>query len=102
MKSDSIAIIGMACHYPGAQDLRSFWENILTKRRQFRRIPDTRLSLADYYDPDPTAPDKTYCDKAGLIDDFFFDLVQHRIPRTSFESTDIVHWLALKVALASI
>ncbi|MGB5684597.1 MAG: type I polyketide synthase, partial [Candidatus Electrothrix sp.] len=102
MNSTCIAVIGMACHYPGAQDLRSFWENILTRRRQFRPFPDTRLPAADYYDPDPAAPDKTYCRKAGLLDGFAFDPVQYRIPRSTFDSADIVHWLALKVALASL
>ncbi|MCI5223296.1 MAG: polyketide synthase, partial [Candidatus Electrothrix sp. AR4] len=102
MQSDSIAIIGMACHYPGAKSLRAFWENILSKKRQFRDIPNSRLPAAEYYDPDPAAPDKTYCKKAGLIDDLSFDLIRHRIPRSSFESTDIVHWLALKIALESL
>ncbi len=102
MNPTSIAIIGMACHYPGAQDLRSFWENILTRRRQFRSFPDARFPLADYYDPDPAVPDKTYCPKAGLLDGFSFDPAQYRIPRTTFDSADIVHWLALKVALASL
>lgn len=102
MNSTLIAIVGMACHYPGAQDLRAFWENILTRRRQFRPFPDTRLSLADYYDPDPAAPETTYCRQAGLVDGFSFDPAQYRIPRSTFESADIVHWLALKVALASL
>ncbi|MCI5165714.1 MAG: hypothetical protein D3903_06360, partial [Candidatus Electrothrix sp. GM3_4] len=73
MNSSSIAIIGMACHYPGAQDLRSFWENILTRRRQLRPFPKARFPASDYYDPDPAAPDKTYCRKAGLLDGFAFD-----------------------------
>ncbi|MCI5150148.1 MAG: polyketide synthase, partial [Candidatus Electrothrix sp. MAN1_4] len=102
MKSAPIAIIGMACHYPGAKDLRTFWENILTRRRQFRRIPDLRLPLSDYYNSDPAAPDTTYCNKAGLIDGFSFDLLQHRIPKSSFKSTDTVHWLALQVALEAL
>jgi acyl transferase domain-containing protein len=102
MNSNPVAIVGMACHYPGAKELRHFWENILTRKRQFRRIPDGRLPLSDYFDPDPAAPDKTYCNQAALIDDFSFDLVQHRIPRSSYDSSDIVHWLALDVALRSL
>lgn len=102
MNATLIAIIGMACHYPGARELRTFWENILTKRRQFRPLPDTRLPASEYYDPDPAAPDTTYCRKAGLIDGLSFDPAQYRIPRSTFESSDIVHWLALKVALASL
>ncbi|WPD24620.1 MAG: SDR family NAD(P)-dependent oxidoreductase [Candidatus Electrothrix scaldis] len=102
MNSSLIAIIGMACHYPGAQDLLTFWENILTRRRQFRPLPDSRLPASLYYDADPAALDKTYCRKAGLIDGLHFDPAKYRIPRSTFDSADIVHWLALKVALASL
>lgn len=97
-----IAIVGMGGYYPGANDLRTLWENILSKRQQFRRARDTRLPIADYYDPDPTAPDKTYGDRAAMVDGFEFDWVKRRIPKTSFESTDVVHWLALETALKAI
>lgn len=97
-KSNQIAVVGMGCRYPGASDLRQLWENILTRRRQFRRMPDQRLPLADYHDPDRTVPDKTYGAKAAVIDGFEFDWINWRIPKTSFESTDIVHWLTLDVA----
>ena len=97
-----VAIIGMACRYPGADDIRIFWENILTRKRQFRTIPDTRLPLGDYFDPDPNAPDKTYNTKAALIDGYAYDWTGHRTPKSTVESTDIVHWLALDVALQAI
>ncbi|MEN8262910.1 MAG: type I polyketide synthase, partial [Nitrospirota bacterium] len=100
--STAIAITGMACQYPGAKDLRNFWENILAKRRQFRPFPDIRLPLSDYYDPDPDTPDKTYCNKAALIDGFKFDWAGHRIPKSTIDSTDIAHWLALEVAIRSL
>ena len=67
-----------------------------------RPFPKARFPASDYYDSDPAAPDKTYCRKAGLLDGFTFDPAQYRIPRSTFESADIVHWLALKVALASL
>lgn len=97
-----IAIVGMGCYYPGASDLRSLWENILAKRQQFRRSLDVRLPIADYYNPDPTIPDKTYGDRAAVIDGFKFDWVKRRIPKTAFESTDVVHWLALETALKAL
>ena len=97
-----VAIIGMACRYPGAEDIRTFWENILTRKRQFRTIPDTRLSLEDYFDPDPTAPDKTYNAKAAVIDGYAYDWAGHRTPKSTVESTDIAHWLALDVALQAL
>ena len=48
-----IAVIGMAGYYPGAPDLKSFWENILARRREFRQIPEQRLPLSESSDPDP-------------------------------------------------
>lgn len=94
-----IAVVGMGCWYPGAADPRALWENILARRQQFRRMPDQRLPLRDYYDADPSAPDKTYSRSAALIDGFVFDWRKRRIPQSTVESTDIVHWLALEVAL---
>lgn len=100
--SNPIAVIGLACWYPDARTPLQLWENILSRRRQFRLFPDGRLPLADYYDPDPKVPDKTYGRRGAFIDGFEFDWVAHRVPRATFQSTDIAHWLALEVALQAI
>ncbi len=93
-----IAVIGLGCWYPGARGPRELWENVLARRRQFRRIPDCRLPMSEYHDPDPAAPDKTYSRRAAVIDGFRFDWAGMRIPRGTFEATDVVQWLALEVA----
>ena len=93
-----IAVIGLGCWYPGAKKPKEFWENILATRTQFRNMPDCRLPLNDYYNPDPTVPDKTYGKKAALIDGYEFDWAGKKIPKSTYESTDIVHWLALDIA----
>ncbi|MDZ8187165.1 MAG: SDR family NAD(P)-dependent oxidoreductase [Nostoc sp. ChiSLP02] len=97
-----IAVIGMGCWYPGARDLRQLWENILSRRRQFRESPVQRLPLADYYDPDPAVPDKTYGKRMAVIEGFDFDWASKRIPKTVVETADIAHWLALEVAIAAL
>lgn len=93
-----IAVIGLGCWYPGAKKPKEFWENILAERTQFRKMPDCRLPLNDYYNPDPTVPDKTYGKKAALIDGYEFDWAGKKIPKSTYESTDLVHWLALDIA----
>jgi enediyne polyketide synthase len=98
----AIAIVGLGCRFPGARSPRELWENVLARRREFRRFPDSRLPLADYYDPAPRAPDKTYATRAAYIDGFEFDWVGRRVPQRTFVSTDIVHWLALDVALSAL
>ncbi len=97
-----IAVVGLGCHYPGADELSALWENILAKRCQFREMPDRRLPLADYYDSDCYAPDKTYGSQAAVIEGFEFDWVKRRVPQSTVASADIVHWLALEVALKAI
>ena len=98
--SGGIAVVGMACRFPGAATLVELWENVLAQRRQFRRFPAQRLSLADYGDPgmDAADRDKTYLRQAAFIDGFEFDWQGRRIPKSTFDVTDVVHWLALDVA----
>ncbi len=97
-----IAVIGIGCRYPGADNPVALWENILSRRQGFRRMPDCRLRLTDYHDPDRKTPDKTYSTRAGLIDGFVFDWAKRRIPKSTVEVTDIAHWLALEVALQAV
>ncbi len=97
-----IAVVGMSCWYPGAQSLIEFWENILAKRQQFRRMPDERLPHAEYYSPDKSVPDKTYGTEAGVIDGYDFDWKEKRIPKKTVDGTDIVQWMALDVALKAL
>ncbi len=94
-----IAVIGVGCYYPGAANVSELWENILARRVQFRRMLDQRLPLSDYYDEDPKSTDKTYLTKAAFLENFQFDWGRLRIPKKTVESTDIVHWLALDIAL---
>ncbi len=98
MNHNHIAVVGIGCHYPGAKDLKQLWENILSRRRQFRELPAERLPLTEYYDADRNVPDKTYGRHAAVLDGFKFDWARNRIPKTTYESSDIVHWLALEVA----
>ncbi|MCG5216093.1 type I polyketide synthase [Streptosporangium soli] len=93
-----IAIVGMACRYPDATSPRELWENAIAGRRAFRRLPDVRMRLEDYWDPDPAAPDRFYSRTAAVIEGYEFDRVAHRIAGSTYRSTDLSHWLALDMA----
>ena len=96
--SADIAIVGMACRYGDADDVRALWLNCLAQRRAFRRIPEQRLSHADYQHPDAAHPDTVYCDQAAVLEGFEFDRVAYRVSGQSFRSADLTHWLALDTA----
>lgn len=97
-----IAIVGMACRYPDATSPRELWENALAGRRAFRRLPDVRMRLEDYWDPDPTAPDRFYARNAAVIEGYQFDRITYKVAGSTYRSTDLTHWLALDVAAAAL
>jgi enediyne polyketide synthase len=98
MSAARVAVVGMSCRYPDADSPDQLWENVLAGRRAFRRMPDERMSLQDYYDPDPKVPDKFYSLKAAVIEGFEFDRVKYRIAGSTYRATDLTHWLALDTA----
>ncbi|WP_344922684.1 beta-ketoacyl synthase N-terminal-like domain-containing protein, partial [Plantactinospora mayteni] len=90
---DRIAVVGMACRYPDATSPNELWENALAGRRAFRRLPDERMNLADYWDRDPSVPDRFYARNAAVIEGYEFDRAAHRIAGSTYRSTDLTHWL---------
>jgi enediyne polyketide synthase len=88
----------MACRYPDATSPRELWDNALAGRRAFRLLPDVRMRLEDYWDPDPAAPDRFYARNAAVIEGYEFDRIAYKIAGSTYRSTDLTHWLALDVA----
>ncbi|WP_423225512.1 polyketide synthase [Candidatus Amarolinea aalborgensis] len=76
----AIAVVGVGAVLPDAPNAPAFWKNIRTKRYSITDVPPERWSAADYYDPDPSAPDKTYSKIGAWVRGFQFDWKQFRIP----------------------
>lgn len=76
----AVAIVGLGAILPDAPSVAAFWENLLKKRYSITEVPPDRWSEADYYDPDPAAPDKTYSRIGGWVRGFEFDWKQYRVP----------------------
>jgi enediyne polyketide synthase len=92
---DDIAIVGMACRFPDADNPGQLWQNVLGRRRSFRPMPAQRLPLADY---GGNGPDETYLTHAALLDGWAFDRGRFRIPAGTYRAVDPAHWLALEVS----
>ncbi len=92
----SIAVIGLACRFPDADDPPALLDMVLTGRRAFRRLPPCRVDLADYYSPDRATPDATYSSRAALIEGWQFDQAAFQIAGPTYLAADPAHWLALE------
>jgi malonyl CoA-acyl carrier protein transacylase len=80
IQTTPVAIIGLGAVMPDANDLNAFWENIKTGRDSIREVPLERWLTEDHYDPDPKAPDKTYCKIGAWVSGFEFNPLGFRIP----------------------
>jgi acyl transferase domain-containing protein/acyl carrier protein len=65
---EPIAIVAVACRFPGAPDAEAFWEVLSDGVDAIREIPDDRFDVDEYYDPDPDAPGKIYTRCGGFLD----------------------------------
>ncbi len=93
-----IAIIGMSAIFPQAEDITRYWDNILGEINCITEVPSSRWEIKDYYDPNPSAPDKTYCKRGGFIPDIDFDPAEFGLPPNLLEATDISQLLGLVAA----
>ncbi|HEX9019495.1 MAG TPA: beta-ketoacyl synthase N-terminal-like domain-containing protein, partial [Anaerolineaceae bacterium] len=96
--STPIAVIGISSLFPQARSTQEYWDNILRKIDCISDIPASRWSIEDYYDPDPSKPDKTYSKRGGFIPDVDFDPMEFGLPPNILEVTDVSQLLSLVVA----
>jgi acyl transferase domain-containing protein/acyl carrier protein len=66
--TEAIAIIGIGCRFPGAQDARAFWSLLRNGVDAIREVPADRFNLHDFFDPDPAAPGKMVTRWGGFIE----------------------------------
>jgi acyl transferase domain-containing protein/phosphopantetheinyl transferase (holo-ACP synthase)/acyl carrier protein len=62
-----VAIIGMACTYPGARNLGEFWDNVVHERDCTSEVDPQRWDPDIFFDPDPTNLDRVYCKRGGYL-----------------------------------
>ncbi|MFI9045390.1 SDR family NAD(P)-dependent oxidoreductase [Streptomyces sp. NPDC053427] len=94
-----IAIVGMACFYPGAPDAARFWSNVVTGADAVTEVPAERWDAATYHDPDPArAGERTPSRWGGFLPPIPFDALAHGIPPASLTGIEPVQLLALETA----
>ncbi|GAB4596611.1 type I polyketide synthase [Mycobacterium avium subsp. hominissuis] len=65
---EPIAIVAMACRFPGAADPEAFWELLSGGVDAIREVPEDRFDIDEFYDPDPETPGKMYSRFGGYLD----------------------------------
>ncbi len=103
---EGIAVIGMACRFPGAVDCAAYWSLLRRGGDAITTIPPSRWPVDDFYDPRPATPGRMNTRWAGLIegvDDFdpaFFSIAPREAERMDPQQRLLleVSWQALEDA----
>ncbi len=95
---EGIAIVGMACLFPGAPDLDEYWRNIEHGIDAISEVPSDRWDPV-YYDPKATDIDRFYCRRGGFIDAHAsFDPLAFGVMPVAAEGAEPDQLLGLQVA----
>ena len=77
---DAIAIVGMGCRFPAAENPNAFWRLLRDGVDAIREVPPDRWDARAVYNPDPTVPGKSitrwggFLDQVDRFDPFFFGI----------------------------
>src|SRR5690348_9280291 len=88
-----LAIIGMGCRLPGAENLEQYWRLIVEGRSAIQEVPPDRLDQGLYFNPEKGIRGKTYAKLAALLADRRFDRQRYPISEELYRSVDRMHLL---------
>lgn len=93
-----LAIIGMACRLPGADDLGAFWRLLIEGRSAVAEVPPERLNRELYYAPQKGITGKSYTQVGALVSYPPFDTRKCPIPTRLMPEADVVQLAICQVA----
>ena len=93
-----LAIIGIGCLFPKADNSEAFWANIKEGVDAVTDIPASHWKPEDYFDGDPASPDMTYAKRGAFLEPIEFNPLEFGIAPNNIEATDTTQLLGLVVA----
>src|SRR6185503_6524256 len=98
-KTSPIAIVGISCLFPKADDLQAYWANIKNGVNAITPVPaGSHWNAADYFDADPKSPDRTYARSGGFLSPVNFNPMEFGMAPKDIEATDTSQLLAMVAA----
>jgi acyl transferase domain-containing protein/NAD(P)-dependent dehydrogenase (short-subunit alcohol dehydrogenase family)/acyl carrier protein len=85
---EPIAVIGMACHFPGSPDLESYWRTLRDGRDCITEVPPLRWRIEDFHSSTPQ-PGKSTSRWGGFIEGIeYFDPAYFQIAEADAPGVD--------------
>ncbi|CAM2010379.1 polyketide synthase [Acanthopleuribacter pedis] len=98
-KSEGFAVVGMACRFPGANDIEQFWQNLRVGIDSVTEVPSQRWDWRRFYDPNGRRKAGTVSKWQGLVNGVdHFDYKFFGISAVEARRMDPMQRLILEVA----
>jgi acyl transferase domain-containing protein/NAD(P)-dependent dehydrogenase (short-subunit alcohol dehydrogenase family) len=90
-----LAIVGIGCLFPQAEDKGTFWTNIKNGTDAIIEVPESHWRSDDYFDPDPKTADKVYAKYGGFLAPVDFNPMEYGVLPNALEAIDTSQLLGL-------
>ncbi|WP_394834506.1 type I polyketide synthase [Pendulispora rubella] len=102
-RQEPIAIVGMACEFPGADGVAAFWKMQLDGVDATTDVPADRFPIDTFHDPRPRTPGRTISRRGGFLSDIRgFDARYFGISGREASHMDPQQRLLLQTAAAAV
>src|SRR5262245_33056396 len=97
-----LAIVGMGCRLPGADNLDQYWRLLIEGRHAIAELPPDRLDQRLYYDPTVGTRGKSYSKLGAILSNRQYDRQNCPLPEKLAKSVDNAHLLMCDVAASAL
>lgn len=96
MKDTDIAIVGMSCFLPGANNINDYWNNLMKGVSSITEVPEEKIDSI-YFKNNSNKLDHIYCNKGGFIPPITIDTTKIGISAEQAQNLDPIQLLIIKL-----
>ena len=93
-----LAVIGVGCRLPGADNLDDFWGLVRDGRSGITPLPQERLDRTLYFDPEQGKIGRTYSQIGGVVPERPIDRAICPLPQELIDNSDSAHLILCETA----
>ena len=102
---EPIAVVGMGCIMPDAEDITKFWNNIVNAHVSIKEVPSNRWIIDDFWAPGSPGQveyAKTYAKIGAFVEGYDFDWRRWKAPPGTLGQIDICQQWAVTASAAAL